>query len=98
MHDMMTDIMPPVSYIMDNIGYYIAVKYTLVLYTAVTQSTFIFNTGMFDPLFIIEVNIVTSVFNIEVRYILRRTMQTLQPLIMISCTLQSYAQKSSTFQ
>lgn len=82
---------------------YIAVKYTQVLYTAVkytavTQSAFIFNTGMFNPLFIIEVNIVTSVFNIEVRYILRRAMQTLQPLIMISCTLQSYAQQSSTFQ
>ena len=77
---------------------YIVVKYTQVLYTAVTQSEFILNTGMFDPLFIIEVNIVTSVFNIEVRYILRCAMQTLQPLIMISCTLQSYAQKSSTFQ
>ena len=64
---------------------YIAVKYTQVLYTAVkytavTQSAFIFNTGMFNPLFIIEVNIVTSVFNIEVRYILRRAMQTLQLL------------------
>ena len=82
---------------------YIAVKYTQVLYTAVkytavTQSVFIFNTGMFNPLSIIEVNIVTSVFNIEVRYILCRAMQTLQPLILISCTLQSYAQQSSTFQ
>ena len=77
---------------------YTAVKYTAVKYTAVTQSAFIFNTGMFNPLFIIEVNIVTSVFNIEVHYILRRAMQTLQPLIMISCTLQSYAHKSSTFQ
>ena len=62
---------------------YIAVNYTQVLYTAVkytavTQSAFIFNTGMFNPLFIIEVNIVTSVFNIEVRYILLRAMQTLQ--------------------
>ena len=77
---------------------YIAVKYTQVLYTAVTQSAFIFNTGMFDPLFIIEVNIVTSVFNIEVRYILRRAMQTLQPLIVISCRLHSCAQQSGTFQ
>ena len=108
MHDRITNKRPPVSYIMDNIGYYtaamyIVVKYTHVLYTAVkytalTQSAFIFNTGMFNPLFIVEVNIVTSVFNIEVCYILRRAMQTLQPLIEISCTLQSYAQQSSTFQ
>ena len=76
---------------------YIAVKYTQVLYTAVTQSAFLFNTGMFNPLFIIDVNIVTSVFNNGVRYILRRAMQSLQPLIVISCTLQSYAQQSSTF-
>ena len=105
MHDRITNKRPPVSYIMDNIGYYtaamyIVVKYTHVLYTAVkytalTQSAFIFNTGKFNPLFIVEVNIVTSVFNIEVCYILRRAMQT---LIEISCTLQSYAQQSSTFQ
>ena len=82
---------------------YIAVKYTQVLYTAVkyiavTQNAYVFNTGMFNPLFIIEVNIVTSVFNIEVRYILCHAMQTLQPLIVISCRLHSYAQQSGTFQ
>ena len=82
---------------------YIAVKYTQVLYTAVkytavTQSAFIFNKGMFNPLFIIDVNIVTSVFNNGVRYILRRAMQSLQPLIVISCRLHSYAQQSGTFQ
>ena len=77
---------------------YLQVLYTAVKYTAVTQSAFIFNTGMFNPLFIIEVNIVTSVFNIEVHYILCHAIQTLQPLIVISCTLQSYAQQSSRFQ
>ena len=53
---------------------------------------------MFNPLFIIEVNIITSVFNIEVHYILCHAMQTLQPLIVISCRLHSYAQQSGTFQ
>ena len=77
---------------------YLQVLYTAVKYTAVTQSAFIFNKGMFNPLFIIDVNIVTSVFNNGVRYILRRAMQSLQPLIVISCTLQSYAQQSSRFQ
>ena len=93
---------------MDNIGYYtaamyIVVKYTHVLYTAVkytalTQSAFIFNTGMFNPLFIIEVIIITSVFNIEVHYILCHAIQTLQPLIVISCRLHLYAQQSGIFQ
>ena len=77
---------------------YLQVLYTAVKYTAVTQSAFIFNKGMFNPLFIIDVNIVTSAFNNVVRYILRRAIQSLQPLIVISCTLQSYAQQSSRFQ